>query len=392
MNHKTRFNIIIAGAGAAGLTLLWYLMKSDSLNNKRILVLDKSFSQENNKTWCFWDSHNLAVDEFIYHTWQELEVGVLGELFSEKLKNFTYQCIRNGDYSGHIQKQASTFKNITFLEADILSFTSAGELGIVETGKGTFTSPFIFQSALTPPGLKSIKADISLLQHFIGWEIETDRELFNPDKAVLMDFNVPQQKGLTFLYILPFSKTRALVEYTLFSKNICAENIYEEGIMKYLKERFGLDRGQYSIKRKEKGVIPMEDRQCKAWYCNRVMNIGLVGGFTKPTTGFTFTRIHRRCKDIVTALEAGQNLPDEQVSSYRFRVYDMMLLYLLSTDQDTSIRIFHDLFKKNSFDSILQFLEEKTSPLQEISIFATMPYVPFFKSIYKMKHRIFSDA
>ena len=136
----------------------------------------------------------------------------------------------------------------------------------------------------------------------------------------------------------------------------------------------------------------MEDTRYPAWYCNRVMNIGTVGGLTKPSTGYTFTRIHQHCKDIVSALEAGETPPVSKSSAYRFRVYDMMLLYLLENHQQTSIEIFNQLFKKNRFDRILQFLEEETHLGNELAIFSSLPYMPFFKAIYKMKHRIFTGA
>jgi lycopene beta-cyclase len=69
-----------------------------------------------------------------------------------------------------------------------------------------------------------------------------------------------------------------------------------------------------------------------------------------------------------------------------------MLLWLLESEPEVCKKIFHDLFDRNSFDRILQFLEEDTHLLQEISIFSSLPYIPFFKAIYKMKHRILTGA
>ena len=390
MNRENRFDIIIAGAGAAGLTLLWYILNSPVLQKREILLLDKSFEPKNDKTWCFWDSNDLPLNEFIYHSWNELEVGALGSSFNEELITYRYDCIRNGDYSMAILDTAKNFENITFIEASIQNFSSDEKIAVVETDKGKFTASHVFQSVLKPPDFETSTVDNSLLQHFVGWEIETDSSLFNSDKAVLMDFNVPQLNGVTFMYILPFSENRALIEHTLFSDTLLEQDVYEGEIRNYLSEHYDLGSTRYRILRKEKGAIPMEDRKYSTWYCENVMNIGTMGGLTKPTTGYTFTRIHKKSIEIVSALERDEKIPEDAVSSYRFRVYDMMLLYLLSSDQHTSVRIFHDLFKKNSFDMILRFLEEKTTLSNEISIFSTLPYLPFFKSIYKMKHRIFT--
>ncbi|MCC5941512.1 MAG: hypothetical protein JJU37_08210 [Balneolaceae bacterium] len=392
MDRDTRFDIIIAGAGAAGLTLLWYILHSPSLKTKEILVLDKSIQPVNDKTWCYWESNNLDLSEFIHHSWGELEVGAMGNYISQHLKDYSYNCIRNGDYAEKILSQTKQYSNITFKETGIRKFFNVDDLGVVETDAGTFKAPFIFQSVLKPPDFNQSKVDISLLQHFIGWEIETDSELFNPDKAVFMDFNVKQYNGVTFMYVLPMSSNTALIEYTLFSGSLLDEKEYETAITSYLSDRYKLEESQYKIVRKERGAIPMEDRQFSTWYCKNVMNVGTVGGLTKPTTGYTFTRIHQQSKSIVSDLENGLKPTTEKASSYRFRVYDMMLLHLLDTDPKMSLKIFHDLFNRNRFDSILRFLEEKSNLLQELSIFSSLPYTPFFKAIYKMKHRIFTGA
>jgi lycopene beta-cyclase len=207
-----------------------------------------------------------------------------------------------------------------------------------------------------------------------------------------MDFDVPQMNGVTFMYVLPFTKNRALIEYTIFSEELIPRNTYSEQLDKYIGDKLGLDKEHYTVEREEFGKIPMEDRTYNPWYCDHVYSIGSVGGQTKPTTGYTFTRIQAQCKKIVQTLEQKKHLPEEWMSSYRFRVYDIMLLSLLKNEPETTITIFGELFKRNRFDRILHFLDEKTNVFQEISIFSSLPYMPFFRSIYKMKHRIFRGA
>ena len=89
---------------------------------------------------------------------------------------------------------------------------------------------------------------------FIGWTIETENESFDDNKITFMDFSVDQKNEIRFMYILPFTKNKALVEYTLFSKSIIDDNEYEKGIENYLKENHITD---YTILDKEKGLIPM---------------------------------------------------------------------------------------------------------------------------------------
>lgn len=392
MKQNNRYDVIIAGAGASGLSLLWYFLKSEALGHLKILLIDIDLTPKDDKTWCFWDSGSFPIDDIYHHTWKNLQVNAYSQSLREELSLYKYHCIRSLDYAEKILNMAKANNRVKLIETEILDFTHDQNTGIISTKKGEFTAETIFQSVLKSRDFQESKVDISMFQHFLGWEIEIDKDLFDPDTALLMDFDVDQQHGFTFIYELPFSKNKALFEYTLFSPDILNESEYENGILTYIKNKYGLNRKDFKIARKEKGAIPMEDRKYSSWYCPRVMNLGTVGGLTKPTTGYTFRRIHERCQMIVDSLENNKPIPDHPPSSYRFRVYDMMLLNILTKDTDTSVRIFYDLFRKNGFDRILQFLEEKTSFQQELAIFSSLPYAPFFKSIYDMKHRIFTGA
>lgn len=392
MSYRSSYDYIIAGAGAAGLSLIWKMMKSDFFSNKKILLIDQSLTPSNDKTWCFWDDTNLPDRDLIHHSWKTLEVRAFRNLYSEKLSHYGYHCLRSYDYTKAILEKAKKDPAVTLLETSIEDFSESGERGIVHTSNGKFTADWIFQSAIRPRSFHSQTVDVSLKQHFLGAEIETTRPAFDPEKVMLMDFDTSQKHGVTFFYILPYSENKALVEYTFFTEQILSEEEYQAGIEAHLSERYSLQPADYKVTRTEMGAIPMEDRRYPAWYNSRVMNTGTVGGLTKPSTGYTFTRIQSHCTDIITALEKNQTPPVSNKSLFRFRVYDMMLLYLLKAEPEVCKKIFHDLFKRNNFDTILQFLEEDTHLGQELSIFASLPYTPFFKAIYKMKHRIFTGA
>lgn len=392
MKENNRYDIIIAGAGASGLSLLWYLLTSNKLKDQNILLIDNNLSPKDDKTWCFWDQGDFPVDDIIYHTWKNLQVNSKNQIYKDRLSLYQYHCIRSFDYAEKILNLARSNYRVKFLETKIYDFNSDQHGGIVTTGKGDFKAGIIFQSALKPQDFQKSKVDTSMYQHFLGWELEINYDRFDPVTALFMDFDVEQKHGFTFMYELPFTKRKALFEYTLFSENILTEDQYEMGILEYLEAKYGLKKDEFNIVRKEKGAIPMEDRAYNCWYCPHVLNIGTVGGLTKPTTGYTFKRIHERCRLIINSLEKGFPIPDPPPSSYRFRVYDIMLLNILTKEVDVSVHIFHELFRNNKFDRILQFLEEKTAFHQELAIFSTLPYSPFFKSIYDMKHRIFTGA
>lgn len=398
--NPTHYDYIIAGAGASGLSLLWYITQSSQLQNRRILLIDRTLQPADDKTWCFWDSNDLPMKDWIHHSWDTLHVRAYDHEFPAKPRQFGYHCMRSVDYSKALLKLAADDPRITLLEADLTGFgtTTTGPSSataplqaIVHTSKGNFTADWVFQSALKP-STRQHPTGVYLKQHFLGVEIKTQNACFNPSQATLMDFDTPQHHGLTFFYVLPFSTNEALIEYTFFTKTVLTREEYMRGVESYLKERFDLDASDYEITREEIGVIPMETHRYPALYNKRVVNMGTMGGLTKPSTGYTFTRIHRHCASIVSKLEQGISPVVDGESKFRFRVYDMMLLSILEHQPAMGKRIFHDLFQRNTYDRVLTFLEEKTHPFQELAIFATLPYTPFLQSIWKMRRRILSGA
>ena len=76
-----------------------------------------------------------------------------------------------------------------------------------------------------------------LKQHFLGIEVTSQKGVFNNRDIILMDFQ-KQNKIIHFFYVLPFSKNKALIESTYFSKSIYSEKKYVNDIKLYLSEKY----------------------------------------------------------------------------------------------------------------------------------------------------------
>ena len=104
--------------------------------------------------------------------------------------------------------------NFEVIYGDIEKFESNSLESFVLVNGKKITAQYIFNSILfQKPELK--KNEVYLLQHFKGWMIESSKPVFNLQQAILMDFRVDQKRGTTFIYVMPFSETKALVEYFL---------------------------------------------------------------------------------------------------------------------------------------------------------------------------------
>jgi lycopene beta-cyclase len=49
------YDYIVAGAGAAGLSLIAHMIHSGQFSDKKILLIDRSPKTQNDRTWCFWE-------------------------------------------------------------------------------------------------------------------------------------------------------------------------------------------------------------------------------------------------------------------------------------------------------------------------------------------------
>ena len=100
---------------------------------------------------------------------------------------------------------------------------------------------------------------------------QTEQEIFNPEQAMFMDFSVEQKGNTRFMYVLPTSKTEALLEYTLFSHSHLETSEYESEIELYI-QKLGIT--NYKIVEKERGSIPMT---CFPFWKNNTKNILNIG-------------------------------------------------------------------------------------------------------------------
>lgn len=375
------FDIIIAGGGLSGLSLAWYLTDQGYKGN--MLIADSTFAPVNDKTWCFWTNKHIPFRDIIYKKWSKSYLNILDYQGFHYLNDYTYQCIRSGDFKEYILYALKNRANITFLEENILDFSSNRNKAVLVTKSGDrYIADYIFQSIMKPKSLDEDQIKYPLIQHFYGLDIECTRPVFDPETFTMMDFDTSYTPGVAFMYILPWSGTRGLMEYTIFSEQPEPKEFYHQKIKEYLQDSYGLSEAEYTVHRTEYGEIPMEHRPLQSPDNRRIINLGMLGGHTKPSTGYTFMRIQEYTRELAAALIAGLTLPDPNISAKRFRFYDKLLLHILSNSTSDSHRIFRDLFRNNPIDEIFRFLSEDTRIHQDLKIMSSVPPIPFIKAVF----------
>jgi lycopene beta-cyclase len=373
------FDLGILGAGAAGLSLALALTSSP-LKDCSILLVDKSTKDSNDRTWSYWTDEPDAYDGIRRHAWKKMKFSAQGVELKFDLMPYRYQMVRGLDFYRYAKGKLAAFPNVEWLTGTVESVTDGADKAIFRVGGEEYSAEWVFDSRILPDSIDVQPDSYNYLkQHFLGWEVESVERVFDPDMFTMFDLCASGEDGFCFYYILPFTPTRALVEFTVFSEHLWEENRYVDALSAYLDEALGA--GKYQVLEQERGVIPMTDHPFPRRLGNRVMSIGTLAGRVKPSTGFAFFRIQRDSKAIVRSMLKNEhpfNVPDD---SPRRRFYDALLLEVLHYQSTRAPEIFTRLFQRNPIRRILNFLDEKTTFLEEVQIIASLPRGPFLRAL-----------
>lgn len=380
MHLSDKYDYIVTGGGCAGLSFVMQVLQSDSLSNKRILLIEKENKNTNDRTWCFWEKGQGFFEKIVFRNWERAWFHADEYSSLKTLAPYKYKMIRGIDFYSHCHQIIKNSSRVDHIIEEVTSLENIVDGVLVKTKTAEYQGHYVFNSILFEKPIIN-DGQFYLLQHFKGWVIETAMPSFNPHEATLMDFRVDQKEGTTFFYVMPFSETKALIEYTLFTSSLLEDTIYEESLKKYIEKKLGIT--NYIVIEKEFGVIPMTDHNFPEGD-GRIIYLGTAGGKTKPSSGYTFTFIQKHVNELILKLQNECN-PIIKVSNIkkRFIWYDRVLLHILFHRKVEGARIFHLLFKRNSISRLFSFLDNESTINQELIILNTLPQWPFMKAGWK---------
>ena len=380
-----KYDYIIAGAGAAGLQLAWFMTHDPFFRQKQILLIEKEPKNMNDRTWCFWEKGTGPFEEVVYRSWEKAYFGSKTYSSSFSLAPYSYKMIRAIDFYNYILAFLQQLTNVHIRYAEVKDIQETDNEVLVHTAKTSYCGSKLFSSIFNPQEMQAQKKHPVLAQHFIGWFVKTEEPVFNPGEIAFMDFDIPQKGNTRFMYVLPSSKHEALLEYTLFSEKLLPKEEYEQGIEDYLKKK---NIASYTVVAKEKGSIPMTSFNFSKNTTQNRMPIGTAGGWTKASTGFTFKNTTEKTKQLTEFLKHHGDLRKFDTPS-RFDFYDSILLDILFRKNELGSMIFSKLFRKNKPQTIFRFLEEKTRFNEELGIMWSVADKNFTNAFFRYVQRHF---
>ena len=379
------YDFILAGGGMAGLSFAYYLAKS-SLSSRRILIIDRGIRNE--QTFCYWNSDSSEFDFLAEKSWDSLYFhSARPSSLKIAIEPYSYRKINGNAWFSFIEAELGKNPNIHFLSAEIQSITYQGLGSSVQTSTGDYYASEKIIDSFSPFPCENDNPK-HLKQHFLGWVVECNFNNFETDAAHLFDFRVAFGNECEFMYVLPTSPRKALFEYTFFSSTLREPDYYRAKIKSYLFAYYGLTEDDYLLKEEESGVIPMRNNPNKPENLyQKHLKIGTSGGFVKSTTGYSFYRTQKFCKDLVSALEKGPStslvIP---VNPWKIWL-DEVFLQVLIDQKIAGSKVFESLFYNNKPALLLKFLQEETEWKEDLRLMWSVPTFPFVRAAVKTIYR-----
>ena len=371
------YDYIFAGGGLAAMMVLLELQHAGMLDFKTVLIIDPDRRDTNDRTWCYWEAGPGKFDSITHRQWDSAYFISADATRKMPLEPYRYKMVRGADFFAYSREKLQGEK-IEHLRERVTFCRGSGAGAEVTTEAGSFTCGMLFNSVFDEKKVEASPFQY-LRQHFIGWTVKTDHPVFDKTCPTFMDFSIEQKGNTRFMYVLPFSATQALVEYTLFSKDLLPEREYESAIDDYLK---GLNCGNYSIIDKERGSIPMTCYPFHKQNSKNIAFIGSAGGWTKASTGYTFAVSMKKSRELVGALKMGRS--SAGIRPYKkFAFYDRLFIDVLSRENGRGGAIFSALFEKGDPAKIFRFLDEETSIFEDLDVLLRCPKIPFLKALWR---------
>lgn len=358
-------DIAILGGGCAGLSLSVRLAAA----GRDLCVIEPRIRYTDDRAWSFWRTSPDPFEDCVRTSWKQWDVCGPGGTVRRGSSRMQYQSVAAGPFYDRALSVLADCPSATLsLGTSATALFKSANGWQIETDAGTFTAQHVVDAR--PPSRIPAYG-----QFFLGWEIHTERAVFDPDRVQLMQFRKARSRGVDFVYTLPFARDRALVEVTSFAPETPRPEVFQTWLEA---EIAALEPGSFEVLRRESGSLPMHvgfaDTPKEG-----VIRMGLGGGAARPSTGYAFARIQAQADQAFQALQRGASV-QPQLDGPATRFMDRIFLKVLQTMPERGPALFESLFRNAPPDRLERFLSGSTQPVDRLSVMASLPTLPFLRA------------
>ena len=367
------YDLVILGGGCAGLSLSMAL-SAHGQACPRTLVIEPRTEYTNDRTWCFWRDPAVAENFPVQHRWQTMRVTHAGKSVPVDCGSTPYHMLTAQDFYATAQASIDQQPNIELKRgtAVIGEPVYSGGVWQIRTTAGDFTA----RSAVdTRPDQLPRRGGATLWQSFYGQEIECSAAVFNPLSMDLMNFLVPNRQDVPFVYLLPVTPMRALIEVTVFGAAPLAASALSGRLDTAIAERVGS--APFTVLRHEHGVLPMGLNASPKPAHKNWVKVGLMAGGARPSTGYAFQRIQRWAGECAQELVRAGHPIGHRPDPLPLRLMDRIFLDVLRADPGSGAALFLSLFSRVDPARVIRFLSGNGGIADALAVVKAMPVAPF---------------
>lgn len=375
---KNHYQFVILGAGLSGSLMALKLIEN---NIHDFIVIEKDNTLNlNNHTWSFF-KNDVSSNQFEFLK----KIGIISwpkySLYfsnNQQIYNQTYCTLIGSNLEKYFLNQVSELQILFNTQPLVDSSQNA----LVLDGK----TKIIYTYLIDARGENTNKEEQKNLgyQKFLGLELSfaEPHKLENP---ILIDARINQTDGFRFFYILPLNENTLLVEDTRYNDN---SNLnlpeIENEIIQYANINFN---NQYSIKRKEKGVLSLPCEAKNILENTSTFTIGARAGFIHPVTGYSLFLAIQTVEFLAKALIDNSRISSEKYKQFKkntqkrlWLFYKLNFVLFKVASAEERLKLFQYCYSRPNW-IIKKFYAARFNYFDTIIFFLGLPPVSILKLI-----------
>ena len=381
-------NIAILGGGLAGLALAAEL-SAPEFSHLSIIVIEPRDDYIRDKTWSYWRQyvHDFSAHETAtWPTWRVQDASNNVQINSEKAENYVYASIASDAFYKAALAKIAACSHIELLQNERVQSirTESGRAIVTLKSAGNIVVNQIIFDARPPE--KSSKPH--LYQHFLGLEVVADTAVFDTSCVDLMDFQACHH-GIHFMYVLPYSATRALIESTWIcthqdhSNHLDLANRagYAQELNDYLLKRW--PNAQFTIAYTESASLPLIAHKGRKQWLGQIqlIPIGSLAGTARAATGYAFLETLQDAKRLAHLIKTGEPLTSFKRNNID-ACMDALFLSFLKKNAALGPNMFVQLFSNCAPASLIRFLTGQANWRDRLRVIRGMPARPMLWHLF----------
>lgn len=376
-------DVMILGAGCAGMALAARL--AASAPQVRAIAVDPRTRYDDDRSWCFWGDEPAGLEGLTARAWSDwVYQAEAGAAHPHRVDGVAYRYVRAADYYAHCRARIAASEHVELrLGIAAGAVRRDGEALVVSTTAGELRARWVVDTR--PRRQRAL-----LFQCFSGVEVDHGGRLdlaalgIGPDAVGLMTGMRADASGLGFVYVLPLSRSTALVEWTRFApRPLRAAEVRagRDASLAALGVRLGEPGGR--VLREEGGVLPMgrvaDDALAPS--IPGLVVAGAAGGALRDATGYGFARMQQWADDCAARLARGEAPVGHPPEPFVRRQMDRIFLQALRAHPERSAEYFERMARGVAPERLLRFLTDRARPADLLAIIASLPLLPFLAQL-----------